>query len=40
MTLLVGLLALMIVKMFKQKEEESEDYHRSGISVPHEEVEI
>jgi hypothetical protein len=25
---------LLGVKIFKKKEEESEDYHRSGVSVP------
>lgn len=33
-TLLFGGLALMIVKIIKQKEDESEDMNRSGISVP------
>ena len=39
-TLVVGMLALIFVKIFKKNEEESEDYHRCGVSVPIEEVEI
>ena len=37
--LIFGVVAMVSIKIFKLKEEESEDYHRSGVLVPFEETE-
>lgn len=38
-TIVFGLIAMALVRVIKNKEEESEDFHRSGMLVPLEENE-
>jgi|JI9StandDraft_2_1071091.scaffolds.fasta_scaffold1017624_1 hypothetical protein len=37
-TLLFGVISMILIKIIKRKEEESEDFHRSGVLVPLEEA--